>query len=60
MVFAHGPSLLLPSTRTRCGDLGCRHQISDVFLKEFVIAVQFIVFLLDGIDSVKYLEKGFV
>jgi len=39
------------------GDLGCRHQIPDVFLQELVVVVEFVVLFLDGLDAVEDLEQ---
>lgn len=60
-----GNLLLSPCTRTsatRCttrrSDLGCRHQVADILLEEFVVVVQLVVFFLDSFDSVEDLEEG--
>lgn len=38
----------------RCGDLARTHEVADILLQEFVVTVQFVVFLLDGLDAIEY------
>lgn len=40
------------------GDLGGGHQVTDVFLEEFVVVVEFVVFFLDGFDACEDFEEG--
>jgi hypothetical protein len=49
-----------PGTRPSRRDLRRRHQIANILLEELIIAIQLVVFLLDCLDSIEYLEKGFV
>lgn len=52
--------LFLPSTtRCRC-DLASAHEITNVLLQEFVVAVKLVVFLANGLDTVEDCEEGFL
>lgn len=41
----------------RGGDLAGAHQVTNVFLQEFVVAIELVVLLLDGLDTVENEEE---
>lgn len=53
-----GISLLRPAARW-C-ELACQHQVPNVLLQELVVAVELVVFLLDGLNPVEEGNKRFL
>lgn len=48
-----GRVVLFFSEATSCGNLGRAHEVANIFLKKFVIAVKLIVLFSDCLDAVK-------
>lgn len=52
-VVTVGRMVLFLSAATGCGNLGRAHEITNVFLKKFVIAVKLVVLFSDCLDAVE-------
>lgn len=48
--------LFFPTTSRR-RDLARAHEVTDILLEEFVVAVKLVVFLADGLDAVENGQK---
>ena len=54
------PVRSFPASGTGGGDLARTHEVANVLLEKLVVAVELVVFLLDGLYPVEEQQEGFL
>jgi hypothetical protein len=54
------PVRSFPAPATGGGNIARAHEVANVLLEELVVAVELVVFLLDGLYAVEEQQKGFL